>query len=73
MCAHACAPLFVESALVRRLTRATALAPQLQPGNVSLEVHDPEMFDLIEKEKNRQWKSLELIASEVRHHSAQLP
>lgn len=35
-----------------------------QPGNVSLAEHDPEMFDLIEKEKNRQWKSLELIASE---------
>lgn len=32
----------------------------------SLEVHDPEMHDLIEREKNRQWKSLELIASEVR-------
>jgi len=31
---------------------------------VSLEEHDPEMFDLIEQEKNRQWKSLELIASE---------
>jgi glycine hydroxymethyltransferase len=34
------------------------------PGNVSLEEHDPVMFDLIEKEKNRQWKGLELIASE---------
>eukprot|EP00559_Dactyliosolen_fragilissimus_P001102 CAMPEP_0184861738 /NCGR_PEP_ID=MMETSP0580-20130426/6343_1 /TAXON_ID=1118495 /ORGANISM="Dactyliosolen fragilissimus" /LENGTH=467 /DNA_ID=CAMNT_0027359331 /DNA_START=243 /DNA_END=1647 /DNA_ORIENTATION=+ len=33
-------------------------------GLVSLEEHDPEMFDLIEQEKNRQWKSLELIASE---------
>jgi len=33
-------------------------------GNVSLEEHDPVMFDLIEQEKNRQWKSLELIASE---------
>jgi glycine hydroxymethyltransferase len=33
-------------------------------GNVSLEEHDPEMFDLIEREKNRQWKGLELIASE---------
>ena len=36
-----------------------------QPGNVSLEEHDPELFDIIEREKNRQWKSLELIASEV--------
>ena len=31
---------------------------------LSLEEHDPEMFDLIEQEKNRQWRSLELIASE---------
>ncbi|KAJ0398047.1 hypothetical protein P43SY_009984 [Pythium insidiosum] len=33
-------------------------------GNVSLEQHDPEIFNLIEAEKNRQWKCLELIASE---------
>lgn len=33
-------------------------------GLVSLEEHDPEMHDLIEQEKNRQWRSLELIASE---------
>jgi len=32
--------------------------------DVSLEEHDPEIFDLIEREKNRQWKGLELIASE---------
>lgn len=32
--------------------------------NVTLQEHDPAMFDLIEKEKNRQWKCLELIASE---------
>lgn len=37
----------------------------MQPGNVSLAEHDPDLFDIIEKEKNRQWKSLELIASEV--------
>ena len=30
----------------------------------SLEEHDPELFDLIEQEKSRQWRSLELIASE---------
>jgi glycine hydroxymethyltransferase len=29
-----------------------------------LKEHDPEMFDLIEQEKSRQWRSLELIASE---------
>lgn len=33
-------------------------------GNVPLKDHDPEMFDLIEQEKSRQWRSLELIASE---------
>jgi glycine hydroxymethyltransferase len=31
---------------------------------LSLEEHDPELFDLIEQEKSRQWRSLELIASE---------
>jgi len=30
----------------------------------SLEEHDPEMFDLIEQEKKRQYSSIELIASE---------
>ena len=34
------------------------------PGNQSLEERDPEMFDLIEREKTRQWSGLELIASE---------
>mmetsp|Transcript_11331 Transcript_11331/g.23952 ORF Transcript_11331/g.23952 Transcript_11331/m.23952 type:complete len:473 (+) Transcript_11331:90-1508(+) len=33
-------------------------------GLVPLSEHDPELFDLIEQEKNRQWRSLELIASE---------
>jgi len=33
-------------------------------GNVSLKDHDPVLYDLIEQEKNRQWRSLELIASE---------
>lgn len=33
-------------------------------GLTPLEQHDPEIFDLIELEKNRQWKGLELIASE---------
>jgi hypothetical protein len=42
-----------------------ALAPSLlAAGNVSLAQHDPEMFDLIEREKARQFRSLELIASE---------
>ena len=31
---------------------------------MSLEEQDPALFNLVEEEKNRQWKSLELIASE---------
>jgi len=33
-------------------------------GLVSLEEHDPVLYDLIEQEKSRQWRGLELIASE---------
>ena len=35
-------------------------------GNMPITEADPEIADLIEKEKNRQWRGLELIASEVR-------
>lgn len=38
--------------------------PASIPGQRSLEEHDPTMFDLIEREKFRQWTGLELIASE---------
>lgn len=38
--------------------------PKTLPGNQTLEEHDPVLFDLIEREKNRQWSGLELIASE---------
>jgi glycine hydroxymethyltransferase len=38
--------------------------PQTLPGQMTLEEHDPIMFDIIEKEKHRQWSGLELIASE---------
>ena len=38
--------------------------PQTLPGHASLEEHDPVLFDIIEKEKWRQWSGLELIASE---------
>lgn len=38
--------------------------PASLPGNVSLEDHDPELFEIIEREKQRQWSGLELIASE---------
>ncbi len=34
------------------------------PGQVPLNEHDPELFDIIEHEKHRQWSGLELIASE---------
>uniref|UniRef100_A0A7R9WYA7 Serine hydroxymethyltransferase n=2 Tax=Craspedostauros australis TaxID=1486917 RepID=A0A7R9WYA7_9STRA len=42
----------------------TSFKDQEFRGLVSLEDHDPELFDLIEQEKSRQWRSLELIASE---------
>ena len=38
--------------------------PTSLPGQKSLLEHDPELHDLIEKEKHRQWAGLELIASE---------
>merc|ERR1719158_1378670 len=33
-------------------------------GKASLETVDPVIFDLLEREKHRQWRGLELIASE---------
>jgi len=42
----------------------TSFKDQKFTGLVPLEEHDPELYELIEQEKNRQWKSLELIASE---------
>jgi len=33
-------------------------------GNATLAVQDPEIHDLVEREKHRQWRGLELIASE---------
>jgi glycine hydroxymethyltransferase len=41
-----------------------ATIPTSLSGQTSLEEHDPVLFDLIEKEKHRQWSGLELIASE---------
>jgi glycine hydroxymethyltransferase len=41
-----------------------AAIPTSLPGQKSLEEHDAELFDLIEREKHRQWSGLELIASE---------
>jgi len=42
----------------------TSFKDQKFTGLVSLEEHDPVLYDLIEQEKSRQWRSLELIASE---------
>jgi glycine hydroxymethyltransferase len=38
--------------------------PATLTGQQTLEEHDPDLFDLIEREKHRQWSGLELIASE---------
>jgi len=40
--------------------------PMFPWGNMALAECDTEVAELIEKEKNRQWRGLELIASEVR-------
>jgi hypothetical protein len=42
----------------------TMAAEKKLTGLDSLSEADPELYDLIEKEKSRQWHSLELIASE---------
>mmetsp|Transcript_18024 Transcript_18024/g.40990 ORF Transcript_18024/g.40990 Transcript_18024/m.40990 type:complete len:473 (-) Transcript_18024:168-1586(-) len=42
----------------------TSFKDQKFTGLVPLSEHDPDMHDLIEQEKNRQWRSIELIASE---------
>jgi hypothetical protein len=43
-----------------------AANPMFPFGNLPLAEADPVVADLVEKEKNRQWRGLELIASEVR-------
>merc|ERR550514_1613672 len=45
------------------ITTETVVRPKL-PGNKSLKEADPEMFALVEEEKARQMRSIELIASE---------
>eukprot|EP01138_Halocafeteria_seosinensis_P013787 gb/GECG01014079.1/.p1 GENE.gb/GECG01014079.1/~~gb/GECG01014079.1/.p1 ORF type:complete len:478 (+),score=71.48 gb/GECG01014079.1/:1-1434(+) len=40
------------------------LSAQQLAGNTPLKEHDPELYDIIELEKHRQWSCLELIASE---------
>jgi glycine hydroxymethyltransferase len=41
-----------------------ATIPTSLSGQTPLEEHDPVLFDIIEREKHRQWSGLELIASE---------
>lgn len=53
-----------KSACNRNVSTAVLSHPGVQTGNASLQETDPEVYDLIEKEKNRQWRCLELIASE---------
>lgn len=55
---------FASSSTTPTTTSTTSSPPAKLPGNASLEEHDPELFDLIEREKHRQWSGLELIASE---------
>lgn len=43
--------------------------PMFPWSNQALAECDPEVADLIEREKNRQWRGLELIASEVRAYA----
>ena len=57
--------VLAAAAAATNLSVALSLcSTKMLPGNASLEAHDPEIFDLIEKEKFRQWSGLELIASE---------
>eukprot|EP00741_Cyanophora_paradoxa_P009439 tig00000144_g9143.t1 len=51
-------------ALAALVPRRYASVDWKTAGNRPLREVDPDVFDIIEKEKNRQWKGLELIASE---------
>lgn len=71
-----CVPFSFSTYHITMLTALSRIAPRtvrsLAPAfrfaatmsDPSLAQSDPEVFELIEKEKNRQWKGLELIASE---------
>ena len=52
------------TSLSNSLHQSVSSQPITLPGHLSLETHDPDLYDLIEKEKFRQWSGLELIASE---------
>ena len=45
------------------------VGPMFPWSNQPLAECDPDVADLIEREKNRQWRGLELIASEVRAYA----
>ena len=51
-------------ALMRIFSQTSLSQTQDQCLAQPLEQEDPEVFELIEREKNRQWRGLELIASE---------
>ena len=51
-----------SSGIVNNVVNTEKWAAQL---NASLKDVDPELFDIIEHEKNRQYKGLQLIPSEV--------
>ncbi|PNY13303.1 serine hydroxymethyltransferase 1-like protein [Trifolium pratense] len=61
-----------ESSTITTTKRAASLEPNLEArkaavrswGDQPLQVADPDIYEIIEKEKNRQFKGIELIASE---------
>ncbi|CAJ2649191.1 unnamed protein product [Trifolium pratense] len=61
-----------ESSTISTTKRAASLEPNLEArkaavrswGDQPLQVADPDIYEIIEKEKNRQFKGIELIASE---------
>jgi len=66
-------PLFIclfHEVLQETAEHRPAMANPMFPwGNMPLSQSDPEIAELIEREKNRQWRGLELIASEVLPHA----
>jgi len=62
--------LNLHEALQKVRKHPPAMANPMFPwGNMPLSQSDPEIAELIEREKNRQWRGLELIASEVLPHA----
>jgi len=63
--AHQLLKILYKDTRSRNLSSFIMSNPMFPLGNVSLADSDPDVADLIEREKNRQWRGLELIASEV--------